>query len=167
MFKTTGIVNREFYDKIKTFFFPLSTKIILALYFPFATILNVYFLICHSYISAVICISLEAAVGLQHFRLMNQNVDLHVARLKEMTGMDEVECTVYFDDDGVVSEDNSPRSPIKIKYCDFKKIEKARSCYLIISKAQLLVPVFVDCLSDEAKNNLLAYLKECAPQLKC
>lgn len=167
MFKTTGVINRDFYNKIKMFFVPLRIKILWAFVLFFYVFLIVFFFVFHYYARAILFILFTSAGFLLYYWSINKNVSLQVARLKEKTGMDEVECTVYFDDDGVVTEDNSSESSGKLKYYDFKKIVKTQSCYLIISKARLFVPVFVDCLSDEEKNDLLAFIKERAPQTKC
>lgn len=167
MFKTTGVIDRDFYKKNMKYTIPLVSRIIVVVCIVGYIGSFIRSFDSMNYVSAAVSLLVILAFCFAYFLGKRKSVDLSIAKLKETTGMDEVEFTVYFDDDGVVTEDNSSRSPGRIKYSDFKKIVKTKSCYLIFTKARHVIPVFVNCLSDEEKASFLAFLKERAPQVKC
>lgn len=167
MFKTTGVVNKDFLNGVKRYFFPFYTKLLLALIplcllwtlvlDPVRYLFVVPVGVCILYLIAI------AVYFLQRKRIFN----LHLKRMYETTGTYEMEYTVSFEEDGVVVQNHFTGANGKMKYDVMRKLVKGRSFYALITSSRQYVPIFVECLSDQEKKELLAFLKSHAPTLKC
>lgn len=163
MYKTTGTIDKNFYNKIKAYILPTKNKFV---YFIFVTFLTLFFLmacIAKDYLIAEVIGFLIVYFTLICFFIINKNIKITLKRTIESTGSSSVDCTVYFDDDGVHIENHQLGSKATIKYNSFVKLVKCGSYYILFTKTNQFVPIFTSCLSDDQKEGLLVYLKNFIP----
>ncbi len=166
MFKTSGIVNKDIFDEIKKFFITKRAIFMLAL-----ELVVVIFLAVMGYMYNFIydTISLIYSVLLIIFVCCprpNRAVKFELERMAELTGKREADFTVYFEDDCVVMQNKTTGSVSRVKYNRLERLKKAKTVYAIFTKTGVFIPVFISCLSEDEKSELLAFLKTNAPQLK-
>ena len=166
MFKTTGVVNKDFVNEIRRYLLPTYVKVVMALFpllfLPFFSYRSVVHIVCNIF---VLCLMFVAVVGAYVMR-MNKLVKLQLDRIFESTGTYEVEYTVFFEEDGIVIQNHSTGANIKTKYDVMRKLVKCKSYYVLFTASRQYVPIFVECLSDTEKEELIAFLKSHAPALK-
>lgn len=167
MFKTTGFVNEAFLNGVKRYFFPFYTKLLLALIplclLLFLAIDPVRYLLVVPVGVCILYLVAAAVYVLQRNRILH----LQLKRIHETTGTYEMEYTVSFEEDGVVIHNHATGANGKLRYDVMRKLVKRQSFYALITSSRQYVPIFVESLSDQEKEELLAFLKSHAPTLKC
>lgn len=166
MFKTTGFVNEAFLNGVKRYFFPFYMKLLLAL-IPLCLLWTLVLdPVRYLFVVPVgVCILYLIAIAV-YFLQRNRILNIQLKRIHETTGTYEMEYTVSFEEDGVVIQNHSTGANIKTRYDVMRKLVKRKSYYVLFTASRQYVPIFVTCLSDKEKEELLAFLKSHAPALK-
>lgn len=166
MFKTTGTVNKDILDEIKKFFIPRNFLFIFALELAGVIYLAVMgYMYDLEYVAIVLIYSLFL-VFIACCPRPNRAVKFELERMAELTGKREADYTVYFEDDCVVMQNLSSGGINRVKYDRLKSLKKCKTVYALFTKTEMFIPIFISCLSEKDKNELLTYLKTHAPQLK-
>lgn len=179
MFQTTGLVNKNFINEIKRYLIPTYYKVALAV-IPLLLLIMIFPLDSVELIltfplgsvdlimSAVLilCIMYAMLAVVYHMRV-NKLVKLQLDRIFESTGTYEVKYTVSFEEDGVAVQNHATGAKSKMKYEIVRRLVKCESFYLLFTASRQFVPIFTECLSEEEKEELFAYLKRRIPALKC
>lgn len=166
MFKTTGIVDKEFLSSIKAYVLSPRRKCAFALVMLFDILCLAFSLFFELYLYAAIFFLCDIVFILEYYFIRNRTMKLNLNRMAEMTGKEETEYTVFFEDDGVVVENHSIGANCKIAYDKFVRLAKRYKAYALFTKTNQCIPIFVDCLSDAEKVELLSFLKAHNPKLK-
>lgn len=166
MFRTTGVVNKDFINEIKRYLIPVYVKVAYALaplcflpVFPFGSIGLILGDILVLYI-------MYAALVFLYFVRRSKLVKLQLDRIFESTGTYEMEYTVSFEEDGIVVENHSTGANSKVKYDSMRRLVKCNSFYVLFTKSRQYFPIFTDCLNGEEKEELVDFLKRHVPSLK-
>ena len=167
MFKTSGTINKEFFDKIKFFVIPKSSQYITIFVSLLCLLMSVFKFYNKEYVTGVLYVAgCLLALFITYYEI-NKYIKTNFKRLKETTNKEEVDYTTFFEDDGVIVQENGIGATAKVAYDNLNRLVKSNSTYLIFTNTNMIIPIFIDCLNDEQRNELLNYLKTHAPQLKC
>jgi|GEM_PF-1658915 len=175
MFETKGKMNEKFYKdnyysmtkKWRIVLILVLSALIIAYSVYFFTLGNYYKsaydgnYYVEYYIFGIIYLVLPAAVLILFFVVRPRRyVKIMINRQNESYGTTDLELAVSFDEDGVVQTNNVNENKSVLKYENLKRIIKNKNYYLLVTKANLFMPVFVDQLSDGDKAALIDFLKE-------
>lgn len=166
MFKTTGKLNKEFFNNIKAFITPPAQKYLSIFMVAIACLFSAFTFYFQHYQYTVLFILFIPLIILEFYLLRNKAIKVNLKRMVETTGKDEYEYTVFFEDDGVVVENHSTGATAKIAFDKFIKLGKCDCSYVLLTKTHQIIPIFIDCLSDCEKEELLSFLKTHIPKLK-
>ncbi len=166
MFKTTGTINKEFYNEIKKFLVSKVSIFLLAFELAVAVLLSVVGYIYEERYTTFLLIYVLMLVFIVFLPRPNKSIKFNLERMAETTGKIEADYIVYFEEDSVVSQNLTSGSTSRVKYDRLASIKKSKTVYLLFTKIGLFIPIFINCLSDDEKAELLAFLKTHAPQLK-
>lgn len=158
MFKTTGTIDRKFYDKytlvlysgiFKNFLFgALGAAFVIILTDSFFDIVLLAELLIAFVIIAALCVL-----------YINWCKKIVFAQLLETTGNASYLCESYFEEDAAIFKNHALNSTARIMYNNFVKFKKKETVWFLFTKAGLFVPVFVENLSAEDKEALLSFLR--------
>lgn len=166
MFKTTGKVNRTVFYEFRAHFLPPKRKLVHVLITILALFYSVLEFCINNYMYAMFFLILSVVLILEYFVLRNQSLKVNLKRMAETSGKEEYEYAVSFEEDGVVVENHTTGAKVKMPFDKFTKLVKRDNIYMMFTKTHQFIPIFVDCLSDEEKDNLLSFLKNRIPKLK-
>ena len=166
MFKTTGKVNKEFFNKIKACVFPPKAKYVFAFMVVLCIFYSIFTFYMKRYDYTAIFVVFLLAIVLEYYLLRNRTIKVNLKRMVEMVGKEEFEYTVFFEDDGVVMQNHSTGASCKIPFGKFARLAKNDSAYALFTKSNQMIPIFVDCLSNSEKDELVSFLKAKNPKLK-
>lgn len=166
MFRTTGVISKDFINEIKRYFIPVYIKI-LFMVFPLCFLPSLPFdSIGHILIDILVLCVMYAAIAAIYYVRRERIANLQLDRIYEVTGAYEIAYTISFEGDGIVVENHSTGANSKIKYDMLRRLVKRESFYVLFTASHQYIPIFTECLHDEEKAELLAYLKDRAPSLK-
>ncbi len=166
MFKTTGTINKELYNEIKKFLVSKVSIFLLAFELVIVVLLSVVGYMYEERYTTLLLIYGLMLVFIAFLPRPNRAIKFELERMAETTGKREADYTVYFEEDSVVSQNLTSGCTSRVKYDRLVRLKKAKTVYLISTKTNLIIPIFINCLSDDEKAELLAFLKAHAPQLK-
>ncbi len=159
MFKTTGTIDRKFYNKYTSV---LYSGVIKSFIFAFLIAFITIILIDPMFDVILLAEELVAFVAIAAFAIyyISWCKKIIFAQLTEAAGSAYYLCESYFEEDAAIFKNLALNSTSKIKYNNFVKFTKTDLVWFLFTKAGLFVPVFVDTLSADEKESLLKFLKE-------
>lgn len=167
MYKTTGMIDKKFYDSIKCNLLPQKVTVLLKIcvammilcYILFAFIYHDFFWTCLS----VYGISLFMIV----FKfIVEKYVKINLDRMQENFHTDFIEYCSEFTEDAIIIFSNVREEMGQIYYSDLSRIILTPKCYLIFTKAEQIICVFPEHLQEREKLGIIGFLKEKSPKIK-
>lgn len=158
MFKTTGTIDRKFYDKYTLVLYSGIFKNFLfgALGAAFVIILTDLIFDLVLLAKLLIAFVIIAALCVLYINWCKKMV---FAQLLETTGNASYLCESYFEEDAAIFKNHALNSTARIMYNNVVKLKKTDAVWFLFTKAGLFVPVFVENLSAEDKEALLSFLR--------
>ena len=125
MFKTTGTIDKAFFDEIKRFFLSKSMILVLIIDLAFFVLLGVSAFIDEiKYINSVLILG-AVFITFEFISRPNKFVRLNLERMAETTGKRVAEYEVYFEDDVVVSHNLESGSISRVEYGRLSRFKKS------------------------------------------
>lgn len=165
MFKTTGTIDRKFYDKYTLVLYSGIFKNFLfgALGAAFVIILTDSIFDIVLLAELLIAFVIIAALCVLYIKWCKKIV---FAQLLETTGNASYLCESYFEEDAAVFKNHALNSTARIMYNNVVKLKKTDAVWFLFTKAGLFVPVFIENLSAEEKKAFLSFLRALLTKVK-
>lgn len=161
MFETTGIIDRDFYNKVKSTLLETRQK---AMFFGFIAL----FLLCAVFFDFSLIFLIGAVIlAAEYFWVINRTIKMSLGRLKERVGSDAVKTTTRFLEDCVeITYEGETTETVAVRYDVFSSIIKHDAAYILRTEFKQAVMIFRENLTPEEEEKLLAYLKTKPTKIK-
>ena len=167
MYKTTGMIDKTFYESIKYHVYPKKgmgllkacITILILCYLLFAFWLRdlKWACICVFSISLYVFFILYS---LKKYKKINMN------RMQESYHTDSMDMSTEFTEESIIISSSVRQDPTKIYYQDISRVILTPNYYLIFTKAEQLICVFANQLQAGDRSELINFLKVKAPKMK-
>ena len=173
MLETTGILNEEILKELSKYAMPSKRKNMLRIYSIVCVGLGVLEIILGIFYSrnksilfgiGFLCFSI-IAIGLIIYS-EKKFVELNIKILDECVHERELKTKVIFEEDGVIVNNSTTYSTIKIKYDNFIRIVETSSVYFLVTEANLYAIVDKKCLNNEQLDILKKIIKDKCKNIK-
>ena len=167
MYKTTGIIDKSFYEEIKYQVYPKNKIgllkfciILLTLYYLLSAFL------IRDLVSACVGVFGISLYMFIIFYTVKQYTKINMKRMQESFHTDSIEMSTEFMEDVMIISSSVRQEARQIHYEDISRVVLTSKYYLIFTKAQQLICVFVDQLQERDRIGLIGFLKEKIPKIK-
>ncbi len=167
MYKTSGIIDKTFYESIKYHVYPKKgtglLKICIALlflcYLLFAFWLRDLEWVC-------ICVFNISLFAFLPYYILKKYIKINMNRMQENYHTDSMNVSTEFTEESIILFSSVRQDPMQIYYQDISGMVLTQKYYLIFTKAEQMICVFLDQLQERDRLGLIGFLKEKAPKIK-
>ena len=167
MYKTTGIIDRTFYESIKYHAYPkkgshflkICITVLTICYLLFAFWMKDFEFACITMITFSLYTVLFWYIGKKY-------VKINLRRMQESFHTDSMDMSTEFTEEGMVISSSIRQEPTCIYYENVSRVVVTSKYYLIFTKAEQLICVFAEQLPRKDQLELLHFLKGKVPKLK-
>lgn len=167
MYKTSGIIDKTFYKSIKYHVYPKKEtdllKICIALLFLCYLLFAFWFRDLEWVCICVFNISLFAVLP---FYILKKYIKINMNRMQENYHTDSMNVSTEFTEESIILFSSVRQDPMQIYYQDISGMVLTQKYYLIFTKAEQMICVFLDQLQERDRLGLIGFLKEKAPKIK-
>lgn len=173
MLETTGILNEEILKELSKYAIPPKRKKFFQIYSIIFGVLGALYIILgvvksrNIYILygvSFFCFSAVTIWGVVYFK--KNFMKLNIKILDECVDARELKTKVFFDEDGVIVNNLTTSSTIKIKYDNFVRIVETSSVYFLVTEANLYAIVDKECLNNEQLDIFKKIIKDKCKNIK-
>ena len=167
MYKTTGIIDKEFYESTKCHVYPKKRIVLLKICIAIIVVgyLMEAFLI-KDLKWTLICVFALSLYSFAYFYALKKYTKMNLKRLQESYHADSIEMSTEFTEDAMLISSTIRPDVTEIYYQDISRVVLTSKYYLIFTKAEQLICVFADQLQERDRLGLIGFLKEKVPKIK-
>lgn len=160
MYKTEGRIDKQFYNRMGKHFYTIKTRVFRAVYILLCLVLAVRYFWLEIYYAVFIFLAFAAFFGIIWYVIgKKKSLKVFAERLVESSGVDYIEYSADFEDDGVVCINKTSGGTNKFVYSSFVELAETDFEFLLFTKAWQVVPIFKSDLTEAEKGELLEFLK--------
>lgn len=167
MYKTTGIIDKTFYESIKYHLYPKRRMGLLKFCI---TILTLYYLLSafliRDLVSACIGVFGISLYTFTIFYTVKKYIKINMSRMQERYHLDSMDMSTEFTEEAIIISSSVHQDPTQIYYQDISRVVLTPKYYLIFTKAEQLIFVFTDQLQERDRLGVMGFLKEKTPKIK-
>ena len=167
MYKTTGIIDKEFYESTKCHVYPQKRIVLLKICIA---ILVVDYLMEAFFTKdlkwTLICVFALSLYSFAYFGVLKKYAKINLKRLQESYHADAIDMSTEFTEDAMLISSSIRQDVTEIYYQDISRVVLTSKYYLIFTKAEQLICVFADQLQERERLGLIGFLKEKVPKIK-
>ncbi len=166
MFRTTGILDKEFYDSIKSYLLPQRSAVLMKCCIAVLILCYLAAFLLQDLSLAFICVFGISLYFFSSIFIIRKIVKINLNRMDETFHTDSIEYSSEFSEEAIISSVNVRKEDTYIYYKDVSRIILTSKCYLIFTKAEQLIFVFPEQLKERERWECLGTLKEKVPKIK-
>ena len=161
MYKTTGIIDKEFYESTKCHVYHQKRIVLLKICIA---ILVVDYLM-EAFLTkdlkwTLICVFALSLYSFAYFGVLKKYAKINLKRLQESYHADAIDMSTEFTEDAMLISSSIRQDVTEIYYQDISRVVLTSKYYLIFTKAEQLICVFADQLQERERLGLIGFLKE-------
>lgn len=161
MFETTGVIDRKFYQQVRTAFLETGEK---AIFLGFVVLFLLRAVVFDFSIFFIVGAGILVA---EYFWVQNRTIKISLGRLKERVGSDSVKTTTRFlEDCAEITYEGETTETVAVRYNVFRSITKHDVAYILKTEFKQTVMIFRENMAPEEEEKLLAFLKTKPTQIK-
>ena len=167
MYKTTGIIDKNFYESIKYHVYPKKT---IGLFKIYIIVLFLCYFLFSFWLKdlewAFICVFSISLFAFLPSYVIKKKIKINMNRMQENYHTDSMDMSTEFTEEAIIISSSVRQDPTKIYYQDISRVVLTQNYYLIFTKTEQLICVFTDQLQERDRLGLIGFLKEKVPKIK-